>query len=300
MSHPSGHSPFKLDILKGQVALITGGGSGIGFEISRQLGLHGAAVAVTGRRQPVLDSAVEALTSEGIKAIGVQGDVRKSQDCERWLKETCDRLGGLDILINCAAGNFLASAEEISVNGFRTVMEIDTIGTFAMSRAAFPLLRQRGGGRIVNISATLHYGATWWQAHASAAKAAVDSLTRSLALEWGTFGVCVNGIAPGPTGGTAGLSKLAGVDASEEAVNEAVAQMVPIGKVGAKWDIAITAVFLCSSAARHLTGDTLVVDGGAWMWREPAVPREAVSKASRGVEARSRSLGVAPPQRSKL
>ncbi|BDA49426.1 Peroxisomal 2,4-dienoyl-CoA reductase [Coccomyxa sp. Obi] len=301
MSLPPPHvSPFRTDILAGQVALITGGGSGIGLEITRQLGLHGASVAISGRRQQVLDGAVAALQEEGISAIGLQGDVRKAADCERWVQETTARFGRLDILVNCAAGNFLASAEELSVNGFRTVMEIDTIGTFATSRAAFPALRARGGS-IINISATLHYGATWWQAHASAAKAAVDSLTRSLAVEWGEFGVRVNGIAPGPTGGTAGVQKLAGVDASEEEVNELVASTIPIGRVGSKWDIAIAAVFLCSSAARHITGDTLVVDGAAWMWRQPVVSREMVSKASRGVEAKSRAVGLsAAGQRSKL
>ncbi|CAL5224536.1 g7235 [Coccomyxa viridis] len=289
-SHPPGVSPFKSDILKGQVALVTGGGSGIGFEISRQLGLHGAAVAITGRRQPVLDSAVEAFCSEGINAIGIQGDVRKNQDCERWVEETCAKLGGLDILVNCAAGNFMASAEEISVNGFRTVMEINTIGTFAMSRAAFPAMRQRGGGRVVNISATLHYGATWWQiwvdligGQGPAQHPIDDSISVAAGLSQ-----------------LAGLSKLAGVDASKDDVNALVASTVPLGKVGSKWDIAIAAVFLCSSAARHLTGDTLVMDGAAWMWREPAVPRKMVSKASRGVEAKSRILGVAPAQRSKL
>ncbi|CAL8464691.1 g4226 [Coccomyxa elongata] len=293
-------SPFRTDILAGQVALITGGGSGIGLEITRQLGLHGASVAISGRRQQVLDGAVAALRDDGITAIGVQGDVRKAADCERWVQEATTRFGRLDILVNCAAGNFLASAEELSVNGFRTVMEIDAIGTFATSRAAFPALQARGGS-IINISATLHYGATWWQAHASAAKAAVDSLTRSLAVEWGVFGVRVNGIAPGPTGGTAGVQKLAGVDASEEEVNELVASTIPIGRVGSKWDIAIAAVFLCSSAARHITGDTLVVDGAAWMWRQPVVSRGMVSKASRGVEAKSRAVGLsAAGQRSKL
>ena len=120
----------------------------------------------------------------------------------------------LEILVNCAAGNFLVPAEAMSVNAFRTVLEIDTIGTFSTSRAAFPFLKNvalRHADRtasVVNISATLQYGATFWQAHASAAKSAIDSLTRSLAIEWGDSAIRCNGIAPGPIAGTGGLTKL--------------------------------------------------------------------------------------------
>lgn len=132
-----------------------------------------------------------------------QCDVRKPDDCTAAVAACARQFNGISILINCAAGNFLATAEELSVNGFKTVMDIDTVGTFMMCRAAFPHLRA-ARGTVINISATLHYGATWYQAHASAAKAAIDSLTRSLALEWGEFGIRVNGVAPGPIQDTAG------------------------------------------------------------------------------------------------
>lgn len=223
-----------------------------------------------------------------------QCDVRKPDDCTAAVAACIKHFARLDILVNCAAGNFLAVAEEMTPNGFKTVMEIDTIGTFVMSRAAFPHLCAAGGASVINISATLHYGATWYQAHASAAKAAIDSLTRSLALEWGEFGVRVNGVAPGPIQDTAGTAKL--LPASDEAARtQAARAMIPLGRWGTKWDIAMACVFLCSSAASFVTGDTMVVDGANWMYRTPLLPRSAVSKASRGIESGSRRVGLASP-----
>lgn len=291
-------SPFQPNVLSGLVAVITGGTSGIGFEIARQLGHHGAAIAVSGRRQNVLDSAVEAFRKEGIRAHGLQGDVRRPEDCERWVKEAKEALGAIDILVNCAAGNFLATAEELTPKGFKTVMDIDAAGTFTMSRAAYPELSKSKTACIINISATLQYGATWYQVHSSAAKAAVDSITRSLALEWGQFGIRVNGVAPGPIEGTAGLAKLA--PGSADAMKAAVTSTIPLGRMGRKWDIAMACVFLASPAASFVTGDTLVVDGAAWMWRPQVVPREAVTSVSRGVESQSRQVTGVTGQRSKL
>ena len=237
------------------------------------------------------------------------------------------RFGSLDILINCAAGNFLALPEgafsaiapphatqpttplachspphrlrhaELSPNGFKTVMDIDAVGTFTFSRAAFPALRRPGVAGapgatscIVNISATLHYGATWYQAHACAAKAAVDALTRALALEWGAEGVRVCGVAPGPIAGTAGMAKLApGAGKLAELAAE-----VPVGRLGSATDIAWAVVYLVSRGAGYVSGETLVVDGAAWLQRPQLVPRAAVSSASRAVEGASRAVGLPP------
>eukprot|EP00892_Ulva_mutabilis_P006839 jgi/Ulvmu1/4527/UM002_0253.1 len=289
MAYPG--SPFAKACLKGHVALITGGTSGIGLEISRCLGIHGCKVVVTGRRQSVLDEAVQMLRDNDIDALGLQGDVRNISDCEDWVKRTLEACSMLSILVNCAAGNFLATAEELSSNGFRSVMEIDALGTFNMSRAAYPALAAATGlPCVINISATLHYGATWYQVHSAAAKAAVDSMTRTMALEWGAAGIRVNAVAPGPIQGTAGMSKLA--PGSEDKAAENVKAVIPLGRMGQRADIGLACVYLSSTAASFVSGHVMVVDGAAWLWRTPVVDRSAVSKVSRSVESNSRKVGT--------
>ncbi|XP_065854478.1 peroxisomal 2,4-dienoyl-CoA reductase [(3E)-enoyl-CoA-producing]-like [Euphorbia lathyris] len=289
-------SPFKPDILKGKVALLTGGGSGIGYEISLQLGKHGASIAIMGRRKNVLDSAVASLQSLGIPAIGLEGDVRKRDDATKVVESTVRHFGRLDILVNAAAGNFLVAPEDLSPNGFRTVIDIDSVGTFTMCHEAMKYLKKggqgkelpSGGGLIINISATLHYTATWYQIHVSAAKAAVDSLTRSLALEWGTdYDIRVNGIAPGPIEDTAGFNKLA----PDEILGQAKERM-RLYKAGEKWDIAMAALYLSSHAGKYVNGTTMIVDGGDWLNKPRHLPKEAVRQFSRAVEKRSKDAPV--------
>ncbi|CAN6689052.1 unnamed protein product [Malus baccata var. baccata] len=295
-------SPFKADAVKGKVALITGGGSGIGLEMSTQFGKHGASIAIMGRRKQVLDSAVSELRSLGIQAVGFEGDVRKQEDAKRVVESTFQHFGRLDILVNAAAGNFLVSAEDLSPNGFRTVMDIDAVGTFTMCHEALKYLKKggpgrgsSGGGTILNISVTLHYTAAWYQVHVSAAKAAVDATMRNLALEWGTdYDIRVNGIAPGPIGDTPGMSKLAPAE-----INSKARDYMPLYKLGDKWDIAMAALYLTSDAGKFINGTVIVVDGGLWLSRPRHLPKEAVKQLSRTVEKRSRNAPVGVPS-SKL
>jgi peroxisomal 2,4-dienoyl-CoA reductase len=283
------NSPFKPDCLSGRVAITTGGGSGIGLGIATCLGEHGCKLVLMGRREAFLLDAKKVLQGKGIQVEIFAGDVRSEKDAQQAVKFAVEKFGRLDVLVNCAAGNFLSLAEDLTVKGFTTVLEIDTIGTFNMCRQAFPALRDSGNGVIINISATLHYTSTWYQTHACAAKAAIDSMTRNLALEWGTYGCRVNGIAPGPIADTPGFEKLTGTQDTKQQLKE----RVPLGRAGTTSEIGQAAVFLCSNAAQYVTGQTLIVDGGAWLWTPPNAPRNQVAEMSRGVEEKSRKVGRA-------
>jgi len=240
-------SPFKDDCLTGKVALVTGGGSGICFEVTKQLLLHGAQGAIIcGRRENFLARASQLLEELTGKVCKYQVcDVRDSMACQAAVRSAVQEFGRLDIVVNGAAGNFLAEARALKPKGFATVMGIDALGTFNMCSAAYPALAQQKDGLIINISATLQCPATHWQTHASAAKAAVDSMTRSLALEWGCDGIRVVGIAPGPIADTPGTTKLApGMTPGQ--VNEMISDGIPLGRMGEASEIGHAAVFLAS------------------------------------------------------
>ena len=254
-------SVFREDVLAGKTAFVTGGGSGICKGITEALMAHGANAVITSRKQDRLDeSARELADKTGRECLGVACDVRNPETVEAAIDAAIERFGGFDIVVNGAAGNFLCPASQLSYNAFRTVMEIDTLGTFNVCKAAFDKQLRARGGVIVNISATLHYGATPLQAHASAAKAAVDSLTRSLALEWGRSGVRVVGIAPGPIDGTEGIARLA-----PGPIRDQMIAGIPLGRMGTIAEIADLALFLCTPAAALIHGETIVADGGAWL-----------------------------------
>jgi len=249
-----------------------------------------------GRRDAFLKDAIEVLSKEGIKATHIAGDVRNPQDAKAAVAKAKACFGRLTVLVNGAAGNFLSTAETLSPKGFRTVLDIDTVGCFTMCQAAFAELKAAGGGCIINISAVLHHGATWFQVHASSAKAAIDAMTRSLALEWGEFKIRVVGIAPGPIQGTPGMMKLA-PGADQESIREMVEAVIPIGRLGFTTDIGHMAVFLASDSGSFVTGDTIAVDGGQRLHKDMMVPREVVAEMAKAVEKKSRESGGA---RSKL
>lgn len=256
---------FVDGILKDRVAFVTGGGTGITGGVARALAEAGANVALVSRKLEHLEPAARAIndargTNSSLgEAFAIQADVRNYEQIEEAILATSVRFGRIDIVVNGAAGNFLARAEDLSPNGFGTVVDIDLKGTFNVCRAAFALLKEHRG-QILNISATLHYLGTPMQLHVSAAKAGVDALTRNLAVEWGRYGIRVNGIAPGPIEDTEGMKRLV-----PEPVKEKLRRNIPLGRFGRIKDIETAAVFLCSDAASFINGEVLVVDGGQWL-----------------------------------
>ena len=268
---------FADNILKDHVAFVTGGGTGITGGVARALAEAGANVALVSRSIEHLEPAAKAINdarnvrsptvregnepdgSSWGEAFAVAADVRKPEEVEKAIAATVERFGKIDIVVNGAAGNFLCAAEELSPNGFGTVVDIDLKGTFNVCRAAFAELK-KNHGQILNISATLHYLGTPMQLHVSAAKAGVDALTTNLAVEWGPHGIRVNAIAPGPIGDTEGMKRLV-----PEPIKEKLRKRIPLGRFGLIEDIENAAVFLCSDAASYINGAVIVVDGGHWL-----------------------------------
>src|SRR5436305_6479135 len=250
---------FADTLLAGRVAFVTGGGTGITGGVARALAEAGARVALVSRKREHLEPAAERIRAGGGAALAIAADVRVYEEVERAIATTVEQFGKLDIVVNGAAGNFLCRAEELSPNGFGTVVDIDLKGTFNVCRAAFDELKKRRG-QILNISATLHYLGTPLQLHVSAAKAGVDALTRNLAVEWGAFGIRVNAIAPGPIEDTEGMKRLVPHD-----IKERLRRNIPLGRFGRIRDIEQCAVFLCSDAASFISGAVIVVDGGHWL-----------------------------------
>lgn len=250
-------SVFKDGLLKGQVAFVTGGGSGIGLGIATRLAEQGASVAILGRSAEKLAAAAAELGRIHDGVLTVPADVRDYAAVEAAMASAVERFGRLDILVNSAAGNFLAPAAGLSANGFRAVIDIDLNGTFNACRAAFAHLSLRGGS-ILSITATQAWVPTPLQCHAGAAKAGIAKLTQDLALEWGRSKVRVNALAPGPIAGTEGMRRLAPTDDASRQFEGAL----PLGRWGTIDEIADAALFLVSPAAAFITGTTLVVDGG--------------------------------------
>jgi 2,4-dienoyl-CoA reductase [(3E)-enoyl-CoA-producing], peroxisomal len=249
---------FADNLLLGKVALVTGGGTGIGRGIAEAMARHGADVAIVSRKQENVTAAAEQIVAAtGRRCLSLVADVRQPEAVEAAVTRAVSELGGLDILVNNAAGNFFCASADLSPNGFGTVIDIDAKGTWNVSRAAYQARLKEHGGQILNISATLHYGGTPGQLHVAAAKAAVDALTRTLAVEWGPQGIRVNAIAPGPIGDTEGARRL-----FPGKVSDMIRAATPTGRIGTIDDIVNLALFILSEAGRNLNGAIVVSDGG--------------------------------------
>ncbi|XP_065826197.1 peroxisomal 2,4-dienoyl-CoA reductase [(3E)-enoyl-CoA-producing]-like [Oscarella lobularis] len=252
---------FARDLLRNKVAFITGGGSGICFRIAEIFMRHQCNVVIASRKLERVESAAKKLRdATGQRCLAVQLDVRNPTDVNVAIEKAIKEFGKIDILVNGAAGNFLCPASNLTANGFKTVISIDTLGTFNVSKAIYDKWMMEHGGTIINITATLHYTGVPMQMHAGAAKAAIEAMSRHLAVEWGP-NIRINCIAPGPIERTEGFRRLGGASAVKDAYQETI----PLQRFGTREEIANACLYFASDVSSYTTGATLVVDGGSWM-----------------------------------
>jgi len=252
---------FKENLLKDQVAIVTGGGTGIGEIISTELAKHGADVVITSRDPEHHKDIVTRIEKLGRRAMAMPADVRQPDQIQGVVDRAMSEFGRIDILVNNAAGNFVCSMEQLTFNGWKAVIDIVLNGTYVTSKAVFPVMREQGHGNIVNIGATYMWMAAPYVGHSGAAKAGVLNMTRTLAVEWARYGIRVNIVSPGPIEETEGVRRL--VD--EAGMRERVVSHIPLNRLGRREEIAWAILYLLSPAAAYITGNNLVVDGGAWL-----------------------------------
>lgn len=251
------NSIFKKDLFKGKKALITGGGTGIGLRIARELAVLGAEVVIASRKLENLEKGLSAITKDGGKAIALECNIRKEDSIAACVEETLKKCGTIDFLINNAGGQFPSPAEAINTKGWNAVIETNLSGTFHMSRHVFNAVMQKNGGSIVNIIADMWNGFPM-MSHTGAARAGVDNLTKTLAVEWGRKGVRVNAVAPG-------LIHSSGLDSYAPEFKQYIlnaGKNNQASRMGTEEEVAAAVVYLLSPAAVYITGETLKVDAG--------------------------------------
>jgi len=248
--------------LDGKVALITGGGSGLGLSMAKRFLELGARVALAGRNEERLAGALETLGDLRSRAYAHPCDVRDPAAVEALVRDVADRFDRIDIAVNNAAGNFLAATEDLSPNAFDAVVRIVLHGSFHVSTAvARHMIARGGGGTILNILATYAWTGSAFVIPSAVAKAGVLAMTRSLAVEWAAYGIRTNAIAPGPFPTEGAWSRLLPTPDLERETLE----NIPLKRFGRHEELAELAAFLVSDAAAYINGECVTIDGGAWM-----------------------------------
>jgi citronellol/citronellal dehydrogenase len=250
---------FADGLFAGQVVVVTGGGTGIGRAVAEEVGRLGARVAIGGRRQERLDAAREELGACGIEVLARRCDVRDEAQVDEFVDATLGAFGRIDALVNNAGGQFPTMAEQLTPKGFEAVVRNNLFGTWIMTRAVAQkaFIKQRGG-RIVNVTAQIARGFPG-MVHTGAARAGVENMTKSLAVEWAQHGVRVNAVAPG-------IIRTTGTAQYPPPLLELGRQATPLKRLGRTEEVSHLIVYLASRAADFVTGQTFAIDGGQSLW----------------------------------
>lgn len=266
---------FKDGLFKNKVALITGGGTGIGLRTARELAALGATVVLASRKQEVIEKSVALIKKEGGKAYAVVCNLRDEESIINCVDKTLELAGTIDYLVNSGGGQFPAAAESLSKNGWNAVIETNLTGPFLLSKEIFNRVFEKKGGAIVYILINSKNGFPMI-AHSGAARAGVENLVKSFANEWGRFGVRLNSIAPGPIDSS-------GLDNYPEMVKEMIKTEYPKNnqtyRLGTEEEIAASVLFLLSPAASFINGISLAVDGGEHIYNPIYPPGESENNA---------------------
>lgn len=275
---------FKEKVLKDQVAIITGGGTGLGKEIARQFARHGANIVIASRRMEHLEAGKADIEKEGTEVMIYQLDIREPSKIEELRDAVLDRFGKIDILVNNAAGNFLYPAEKLPFKGWDAVIGIVLNGSFYCSQIFGNHMIKQKQGQIVNILATYAWTGGPGTIHSACAKAGVLAMTRTLAVEWARYGIRVNAISPGAFETEGARDRLWPM----EEIRKAITDEIPLKRFADPEEVAMGVLYLVSPYANYINGECLVMDGGAWLGKGLANLDKFVDKFDKLREARKK------------
>ena len=253
---------FDSQLLKGKTIIVTGGGTGLGKSMATRFAELGANLVITSRRQNVIDETAKILREHSVKVLAISCDVREADQVESMVEKTVEEFGGIDILLNNAAGNFISPTENLSSNAFKTIVDIVLNGTFHCTQAVGKVMRENKSGVILNIVTTYAWTGSGYVVPSACAKAGVLALTRSLAVEWAKYGIRTVAIAPGPFPTKGAWSRLAppGLGIQKKMTNR-----IPLKRVGEHIELANLATYLISDQAAYINGEVVTIDGGEWL-----------------------------------